>query len=88
MSVYMPPSEKKLQAFLDIKTLQSKTEVQRIAAMAAQLMLEFPGIQRLTSQNHSFVWTPKLQDKLEKMKEQVSRTSSSRLSIPGSIHRG
>ena len=47
--VYMSPSKDKLQTFLDLKTPESKVEVQRVCGMAAQikkscpvLMLTFP----------------------------------------------
>ena len=35
--VYMSPSEEKLQAFLDLKTPESKVEVQRACGMIAQM---------------------------------------------------
>ena len=35
--VYMSPSEEKLQTFLELKTPQTKVEVQRICGMATQM---------------------------------------------------
>ena len=43
-TVYLSPSEEKLKAFLDVQTPQSKTEVQRICGMAAQIKKFVPGL--------------------------------------------
>ena len=75
-TVYMSPSEEKLRTFLDIKTPGSKTEVQRIAGMAAQmkkfvpgLMMTFPAIQKMTAHNIPFKWTRKKEGSLETSSE-------------------
>ena len=56
--VYLSPSEEKLAAFLDLKTPESKVEVQRACGMVAQLkkfcpgvMLSFPLLQSLSAHN-------------------------------------
>ena len=61
--VYLSPSEQKLSAFLDLKTPESKVEVQRACGLIAQLkkfcpgvMLNFPRLQSLTAHNKVFTW--------------------------------
>ena len=59
--VYLSPSE--LAAFLDLKTPESKVEVQRACGMIAQLkkfcpgvILSFPLLQQLSAHNKVFTW--------------------------------
>ena len=42
--VYLTPEDEKIQNFLDIKSPKTKTEVQRICGMAAQLKCWVPGL--------------------------------------------
>ena len=71
----MSPSEEKLQTFLDLKTPESKVEVQRICGMAAQMkkfcpgiMLTFPMLQKLSAPNTVFRWDDALQSEFESLK--------------------
>ena len=42
--VYLSPSEEKFQAFLDLKTPESKVEVQKACGMIAQMKKFCPGV--------------------------------------------
>ena len=79
--VYLSPSEDKLAAFLDLKTPESKVEVQRACGMIAQLkkfcpgvMLEFPLLQSLSAHNKVFTWNEALQSEFDKMKQAMRET--------------
>lgn len=59
--VYLTPEDEKIQNFLNIQSPKTKTEVQRICGMAAQLkswvpcmQLIYPNIQKLTAINTIF----------------------------------
>ena len=74
--VYMSPSEEKLQAFLDLKSPESKVEVQRACGMAAQMkkfcpgiMLTFPLLQKLSSHSAVFTWNDSLQADFDNLKK-------------------
>ena len=71
----------KLAAFLDLKTPESKVEVQRACGMIAQLkkfcpgvMLDFPLLQSLSAHNKVFTWNEALQSEFDKMKQAMRET--------------
>ena len=73
--VYMSPSEEKLQAFLDLKTPESKVEVQRAFGMIAQMkkfcpgvMLTFPLLQKMSSHSAVLTWNDSLQAEFGNLK--------------------
>ena len=79
--VYLSPSEQKLAAFLDLKTPESKVEVQRACGMIAQLkkfcpgvMLSFPLLQSLTAHNKVFTWNEALQAEFDSLKQAMRET--------------
>ena len=79
--VYLSPSEQKLADFLDLKTPESKVEVQRACGMIAQLkkfcpgvMLSFPLLQSLTAHNKAFTWNEALQAEFESLKQAMRET--------------
>ena len=84
-TVYLSTSEEKLQAFFDLQTPQSKTEVQRICGMAAQmkkfeqgLMFTFPLMQKLSAHNTVFTCIDALQAELDNIKQDQMVNSSGR----------
>ena len=77
----MSPSEEKLQAFLGLKTPQSKVEVQRACGMAAQMkkfcpgiMLTFPLLQKLSSYSSVFTWNDNLQAEFDSLKKALKES--------------
>ena len=74
-TVFLSPTEEKLDAFLNFPTPTCKKEIQSICGMSTQMkrwtpgfMLEFPGLQRLCAANIPFTWNSDLQDELNAMK--------------------
>ena len=74
--VYMSPNEEKLQALLDLKTPESKVEVQRACGKAAEMkkfcpgvMLTFPLLQKLSSHSAVFTWNDSLQTEFDTLKK-------------------
>ena len=70
--VYMSPSDEKLQAFLDLKTPESKVEVQRACGMIAQMKMFCPGVmltfqmlQKMSSHSPVFTWNDSLETEFE-----------------------
>ena len=79
--VCMSPSEEKLQALLDLKTPESKVEVQRACGMAAQIkkfrpgvMLTFPLLQKLSSHSAVFTWNDSLQTEFDNLKKAMKES--------------
>ena len=75
-TVYLSPTPKKLEAFLDFPTPACKKDVQSIMGAVAQLKRWVPGImllskgmQQLTGNSTPFFWNKDLQDELDAMKE-------------------
>ena len=74
-TVYLSPTPKKLEAFLDFPTPACKKDVQSIMGAVAQLKRWVPGImllsrgmQQLTGNSTAFHWNKDLQDELDAMK--------------------
>ena len=74
-TVFLSPTPKKLEAFLDFPTPSCKKDVQSIMGAAAQLkrwtpglMLLSKGMQQLTGNSTFFFWNKDLQDELDAMK--------------------
>ena len=79
--IYMSPSEDKLHSFLDLKTPESKVEVQRLCGMAAQMkkfcpgvMLTFPKMQKLSAHSTPFVWNEALEEELQNLREALKQS--------------
>ena len=79
--VYMSPSEEKLQAFLDLKTPESKVEVQRACGMIAQMkkfcpgvMLTFPLLQKMSSHSAVLTWNDSLQAEFGNLKAAIKES--------------
>ena len=74
-TVYLSPTQEKLDAFLDFPTPSCKTDVQSIMGAVAQLKRWVPGImllstgmQKLTGNSTPFFWNQDLQGELDAMK--------------------
>ena len=74
-TVYLSPTQEKLDAFLDFPTPSCKKDVQSIMGAVAQLKRWVPGImllstgmQKLTGNNTPFFWNQDLQGELDAMK--------------------
>ena len=77
----MSPSEEKLRTFLDLKTPESKVEVQRACGMVAQMkkfcpgvMLTFPLLQKLSAYNTVFTWNESLQEEFDNLKQAMKES--------------
>ena len=75
-TVFMSPTEEKLEAFINFPTPSCKKDIQSICGAAAQLkrwtpalMLESAALQKLCSPNVPFHWNEDLQGELDRMKE-------------------
>ena len=74
-TVFMTPTDEKLEAFINFPTPSCKKDIQSICGAAAQLkrwtpalMLESAGLQKLCSPNVPFHWNADLQGELDRMK--------------------
>ena len=73
-TVFISPTQEKLEAFLNFPT-SSKKDIQSICGAAAQmkrwtpgLMIESAYLQKLCAANVPFVWNEELQEELDQMK--------------------
>ena len=74
-TVFLSPTQDKLEAFLNIPIPSWKKDIQSIMGAAAQLkrwtpglMLISPNLQKLTAHNSAFFWNDELQRELDNMK--------------------
>ena len=66
---------------MDLKTPQTKVEVQRICGMAAQMkkfcpgvMLTFPKLQKLSAHNTPFRWDEALEEELQNLRQALKES--------------
>ena len=76
--VYLSPEDEKIKNFLDLQSPKSKTEIQWLCGMAAQLkswvprlQLIYPNIQRLTANNVLFTCSPDLEKEFQDVKKAI-----------------
>ena len=67
-TVFLSPTQQKLDAFLDFPTPSCKKDVQSIMGAAAQLKRWTPGLILLTGNSTPFFWNDDLQKELDGMK--------------------
>ena len=70
-----------MQTFFDLKTPESKVEVQRICGVAAQMkkfcpgiMLTFPLLQKMSAHSAVFTWNDTLQAELDSLKKALQES--------------
>ena len=70
-----------MRTFLDLKTPESKVEVQRACGMVAQMkkfcpgvMLTFPLLQKLSAHNTAFTWNESLQEEFDNLKQAMKES--------------